>query len=288
MGAKKVIRPPAGAVRLQEIGDRVWAFQFPRLDSQVHDKLNSAIDLWRVGDILAAKARFKELIAAYPEFIDAHHHLALILEATGRDEEAFDHWQGLVAMGLKCLPARFEVGYDQLPWLDIDNRPFLRAYHALGIEYVNRDDIAKALEIFSNLVAMNPNDNQGARSLVAECLFHLGRPAEVLHLCEQYSDDGMEGVVYGRPLALFQLGRREEADESLDAAIDFLPLVAGELIKDEHSEPEATRPGYITHGGADQAYYYWHDFGEYWEDTEGALPFLEAGLDRYERRERDE
>ena len=55
-------------------------------------------------------------------------------------------------------------------------------------------------------------------------------------------------------------------------------MVAQELVKSQHTEPKKRHPGYVTHGGPDQAYYYWMEQGQHWEDTPGAIEFVKNGL----------
>jgi len=50
--------------------------------------------------------------------------------------------------------------------------------------------------------------------------------------------------------------------------------VAKELGKVLHTRPRELRPDYVTHGGADQAYYYWTDQGQHWVNTPGAIEFV--------------
>jgi tetratricopeptide (TPR) repeat protein len=219
------------------------------------------------GESGVAEKTYRRLIKDYPEFIDAYHHLAILLSETGREEEAFGAWQRAVAIGLDCLPGRFRMGEDLLPWGIHENRPFLRAFHALGLEYLNAGKIEGALEIMTNLLAMNPNDNQGVRGTAVGCNFTLNRPSDVLAICDTYPDDGMPELLYGRVLALHQLGRIREAEEALKMAFDVLPLAARELVKSRHRKPKEVHPGYITRGGADEAYYYWTEQGRHWKST---------------------
>ena len=85
-------------------------------------------------------------------------------------------------------------------------------------------------------------------------------------------------MVYGGPLALFQLGRLKEAGRALNLAIKHWPLVAAELLKARHRKPQGTNERYVSLGGADQAYWYWRRQGKYWAETPGALEFLRKGL----------
>jgi hypothetical protein len=84
--------------------------------------------------------------------------------------------------------------------------------------------------------------------------------------------------MYGKLLAFYQLGAEARAEQALKKAFSVLPRVAEELVKELHPKPKDIRPGYVTHGGCDQAYYYWKDQGEHWKRTPGALDLVRAFL----------
>ncbi len=121
---------------------------------------------------------------------------------------------------------------------------------------------------------MNPNDNQGVRAMAIEALFKLGRFEDALEIAEKYPNDIMPETLYGRALALFKLGQRQEATVALQEAIEYLPLVAKELLKTKHRLPRTARPDMVTVGGADEAYYYWEHSGQFWEEDAEALEWL--------------
>ncbi len=121
---------------------------------------------------------------------------------------------------------------------------------------------------------MNPNDNQGVRAMAIEALFKLGRFEDALEIAEKYPNDIMSETLYGRALALFKLGQRQEATVALQEAIEYLPLVAKELLKTKHRLPRTARPDMVTVGGADEAYYYWEHSGQFWEEDAEALEWL--------------
>jgi len=275
---KNRIDYPAGALSAYDSGGHSWMFEYPRLDMAVYDRYEEAIDTWEIGEVDLAEQALRDLIADYPEFIDVYHHLAMLLEASGREEEAFQMWQQVVQMGLECVGEGFEPGRDRLEWGYLDNRPFLRAYHGLGLAYLERGDRQKAFEIFRNILAMNPNDNQGIRGILADMALDLGKPEEVLALCDRYPNDAMEQLVYGRPLALLMLGREQEAKAALQEAVDLFPLIGEELIKETHEVPAGWSPEYVTMGGEDQAYDYWMEQGAHWVSTPGALELVRECL----------
>lgn len=265
-------------ILLREVEKGEWWMEMPRITVEIHDRLDEGIDWMRSGEFRKATAIFSQLIKGLPEHLDAYHHLALTLQRAGRGEEASDVWRCAVELALKFFPERFDFDRHQLSWLDIENRPFLRAYHGLGVCLLDEEQIEPALEIFERLLSLNPNDNQGARALAVGCLFELQEPEGVLSVCRQHPGDGMEQLVYGRPLALFQLSRLKTATTALNRAIKFLPLIAKELAKKQHRRPRGSNDEYVTMGGADQAYGYWKDHGKHWQDTPGALDWLRVCL----------
>ena len=114
MAEKSSITCPKGAIKVTHMGEREWMFEYPRLDWEAMEEFHEALEYWRVGDFTFAEEIYNELIDGFPEFIDVHHHLALLLSVTEREEEAFQIWQNVVALGLDCLPKEFEMGQDRL------------------------------------------------------------------------------------------------------------------------------------------------------------------------------
>lgn len=51
-------------------------------------------------------------------------------------------------------------------WGDLDSRPFMRALHGRGLCLWRLGETTKAREVFDWMLALNPNDNQGARFLL--------------------------------------------------------------------------------------------------------------------------
>ena len=110
--------------------------------------------------------------------------------------------------------------------------------------------------------------------MAGEALFKLGRLEDALRISEQYRDDMMPETLYGRALALFKLGQRQEASVALKEAVEYLPLVSKELLKTKHRLPRTARPDVVTLGGADEAYYYWERWGQFWEEDPEVLEWL--------------
>jgi tetratricopeptide (TPR) repeat protein len=275
---RKPVSTSDRAVYLVETCPNDWRFDFPRVGEIANRTFDVALQHLYEENFSEVIAILTPLVSAYPEFIDAHHHLALALRREGQADKAYDVWKAAAALGLDLLPPDFHLGRDQLIWGFEDNRPFLRAYLGLGIEHQRRGLVGEALSVFQNLLYLNPNDNQGVRLLVVECFFRLRRAVDILRLCEQYDDDVNPDLLYGRVLALHQLVRKKEALAALAEAIRCRPLVAEELTKRTHRAPRDSHPGYVTMGGADEAFSYWQRAGEFWTRTPGALALVRKKL----------
>jgi tetratricopeptide (TPR) repeat protein len=260
-----------------------WSFEYPRLDGRAYDLFHEALEYLDAGESKNAESELRMLLDGFPEFIDVYHHLAMVLQQTRRQKEARLLWQAAVKIGLDAMPSTFKQAHDRLPWGILENRPFLRAYHSWGLVLLNEGQTEQALAIFEQILSFNPNDNQGIRALAIDCFFRLGKPEKVLALCNRYRNDAMEEVLYGRPLALFQQRKIQQADTALKGAISLLPLVAQELVKKTHRPPKNLSSDYITHGGKDQAYYYWMQQGQHWQNTSGALEWVASALENRKR-----
>jgi tetratricopeptide (TPR) repeat protein len=267
---------PSRSLKVVPFHKDEWQFRYPRLDNRFFDLFDGAMEELDSGNLRKAESNFRLLLEGYPECIDAYHHLAIILSATNRHTEARRLWERAVSIGKSVFPKKFKQGTHRLPWMIIENRPFLRAYHSWGLQLLDEKNIPDALIVFNDMLSLNPNDNQGIRALAVGCYFELKQPKNVLKICKRYPNDMMEDVLYGKPLALFQLGRESDARKSLLKAIEYLPNVSKELLKKSHRPPKNGDPGFVTHGGADQAYYYWEHNGEYWKNTDGALDILRS------------
>ncbi|MBM2832323.1 MAG: hypothetical protein HW414_1375 [Dehalococcoidia bacterium] len=258
-------------LKLSRMAPSEWEFVYPDVYSKVVDDFHAGCESFEEGNLDQAERFFRTVLARMPDHLDAIHHLAMVLSDRGLSN---DLWDQAVRIGRKAFPQDFRLGRDRLEWGWLENRPFLRCLHGLALARYNDGQIEEALRLFQELLSLNPNDNQGVRALAVEALFKLGRFEDALKITKQYPDDAMSETFYGRALALFKLGQRQKANAALQEAIEYLPLVAKELLKVRHRLPKTARPDAVTVGGADEAYYYWEHYGQFWEEDTEALEWL--------------
>ncbi|MCX5990896.1 MAG: tetratricopeptide repeat protein [Chloroflexi bacterium] len=261
-------------LKLTRVAPHEWEFVYPDIYDNLMDEFNAGCEIYEQGDLAAAERAFRQVLARMPDHLDAIHHLAMVLSEGNHPDQAHDLWDQAVRIGRKAFPQDFKPGRDRLEWGWLENRPFLRCLHGLALARYEEEEVEEALRLFQELLSLNPDDNQGVRAMAEEALFKLGRLEDALKITEQYPDDVMSETLYGRALALFKLGRRREATIALKEAVEYLPLVRRELLKTRHHLPRTARPGFVTLGGADEAYYHWKHWGQFWEEAPEALEWL--------------
>lgn len=271
--ARKVARQ-GGEMELVEVGQDEWRFFDVSITSEIMEEFYDALELRDAGRDREAESVINSVLADCPNHIDALHHLGLWLGEDGETLQSYALCLAAVGIGLHAMPPGFSWADSKLPWSDLDNRPFLRAYHCLGTWRMDQGLWDQAIEIFSRLLQVNPNDNQGARYLLPQCWFEKGDSAAVKEHCRKFPEDPGPEILYSNALALVLSGQEANAQESLAQCVRHLPLVAEELLRSSHPEPDRKYPDRITMGGADEAWEYWREFGAYWERSEKAMDLL--------------
>lgn len=156
--------PPSWAKALIKRGPRP-AFEMeqvlPGADPEAWDsdpiiESNELKAAGRIGDALAT---LHALLARDLRCLDAHAHLG---------NAAFDHQPALALrhyrVGVAIGELSLGVGFDGvLPWGMVDNRPWLRCLHGLGLCLWRLGHRREAAEVFTRMLWLNPGDNQGAR-----------------------------------------------------------------------------------------------------------------------------
>jgi tetratricopeptide (TPR) repeat protein len=274
---------------LEEISNHEWCFVYPESAFEYDKNLDNAQDFANSGNIKEARRILLELIENSPTHIDSYHHLALLFYWENLIDIALQLWEIATNIGLACFPKKFRTGIDLLEYSILSNRPFLRAYHALGLAYLRRfsyeldilrhSNVERALSIFENIMMWNPNDNQGVRALAIECSFELKKADNVIKICEKFSNDILEEVIYGKALALLQVDRVDEAELALEDAIKRNRLIAEMLARKNYKNPKIIVDQFSeSRSKEEEAYSYWHRNRKYWQQTKKAIDLIRRCL----------
>gem|GEM_PF-13407 len=123
------------------------------------DPIVEASELNAAGDGEGARQLLMGLLARDLRCLDAHAHLGNF-EFDRNPAQARRHYELGVSIGALTLGATFE---DVLAWGLIDNRPFLRCLHGVGLSCWRLGQTHEAAAVFRRMLWLNPSDNQGAR-----------------------------------------------------------------------------------------------------------------------------
>jgi tetratricopeptide (TPR) repeat protein len=178
---------------------------------------------------------------------------------------------------------------DSREWYgELETRDYMRLKHQLAMILDAQGRLDEAVEILRDLLARNPNDNQGIRHVYPSLLLREGRTEQALSAFEeigrQYPDDIPEpAFLLNWSLALLRAGRLPEAVvQARRAALSNLYLIP--ILLDR---PAAAHP--IWHGidtsEPPWAKDYSESFGNLWMSDKRARTFLRRFWDDEETRQ---
>jgi tetratricopeptide (TPR) repeat protein len=146
--------------------EQVLPFYDP--ESMDDDPISKSVDAFQNGDNEAGFKILKDLLTEDLRCIDAHVHLGNweFNNTTGKlHDETLKHYE----VGVKIAELSFDNDFrGVLPWDHINNRPYLRCLHGYGLSLWRTGNKEAARVIFEKMLWLNPKDNQGIRSLLAE------------------------------------------------------------------------------------------------------------------------
>ncbi|MBI5544614.1 MAG: cytoplasmic protein [Deltaproteobacteria bacterium] len=128
------------------------------------DPIIEASELKAGGDRGAAEELLMKTLAEDLRCLDAHAHLGNF-QFEHLPKQAMRHYMVGASIGALTLGLDFD---GVLPWGHVDNRPFLRCLHGIGLCFWRFGDLKEAARTFTRMLWLNPSDNQGARFNLAD------------------------------------------------------------------------------------------------------------------------
>lgn len=250
-GASGVFRPSADTASLEPAFDSLLMQRDAGLDDAEYT------------------ARLRAVCTQAPGFLDAHAHLAFLLFEQGRADQAWAVASQALTLAESCIPDGF---HGQVPWDDLENRPYLRVLQAGALAAIGLQQHADALALIQRMLARNPQDQQGARFLLGSEYLRLGQH-EPARDCFIRQRDDHPSYCYELALSHILCQQWVPAATALRRGIALNPYIAEILSGNAHPEPLA-----IWHGSAlklpDTAADYLNTYGALWHDTAGAAAFV--------------
>ena len=136
----------------------------PGLDREDFDSdpIHDAVHLRSSGDPVGAIQLLMAVLQADLRCLDAHAHLGAF-QFENAPGMALRYYETGWAIGRLSLGANFD---GLLRWSVLENRPFLRCLHGVGICRWRLGRFEETAEIFERMLWLNPMDNQGARFMI--------------------------------------------------------------------------------------------------------------------------
>jgi tetratricopeptide (TPR) repeat protein len=208
-----------------------------------------------------------------PDCADAY---VLLAEEARNVKEARDLYEQGVQAGERALgPQAFKEDVGHF-WGILETRPYMRARQGLADTLWRLGERRQSIEHYTDMLRLNPGDNQGIRYTLANCLLREGDDEALEKLLNQY-DDAMAEWLYTRALLLFRReGASAAADVALSAALDENKFVPAYLLGNKRVPRQL--PGYIGFGDENEAVSYAAGALDLWRATPGAIEWLTSHL----------
>jgi tetratricopeptide (TPR) repeat protein len=212
-----------------------------------------------------------------PDCTDAY---VLLAERCSDVSKARDYYAEGVAAGERALGDDFFKEESGNFWGILQTRPYMRAKFALAQCLEELGNIGEAVQHYRELLRLNPNDNQGVRHVLIRSFLEMNANDEAAKLLKKYKEDEFLAIwCYTRALLSFrQKGDTATARNHLKKALDVNGHVPKYLLGYEEM-PDLLPSGYSP-GSEDEAIICSEQLVDAWEDTEGAMEWLDERVDK--------
>ncbi len=211
----------------------------------------------------------REAIDTHPECADAWLILARSLELTATEYE----WYVIRAInaGRVIIGDDFDDFRGEF-WGFIETRPFMRGMAALGDFYFAESKQLAAIEIWEEMLELNPNDNQGIRDYLGAAYLMVEDLDAARALLDRYPQE-LAAWLYGNALELFlRHGAGKKADAALKKALKNNPHCA-EFFTGARQLP-SEMPGMYAPGSLQEAEILAHHAQALWLGNQDAVSWL--------------
>jgi tetratricopeptide (TPR) repeat protein len=274
-----VPRPPAASELSRYCSSPPDMFSAHRRFHDDQDAQNFVYDAWEAQGVQEKFRLCGKALERFPFSVDAYSCLGDLYQRLWND---LDKAQTVYEHAVTCARLLWP-GIEQeaeIPWGEVDNRPFLRSYHGLGVVLSDKGDMQGAVEKFRFLLRMNPNDNQGCRLLIFQALIELGEYREAEQIAEKHSNGRESTECYfrcGFVLMDYYLrhklgaGSDQHLESTLVQALQNNNFVPQFLLQ---NDPLPPRPDTASPGGVDEALGYANASLDSWKRIAGSLNWL--------------
>ncbi len=220
--------------------------------------------------VAKGKKLVKQAIKLDPNNADAYNYLASIEKDI---DKAIIMYEKAIKAGEKTLGNKFFKEEKGHFWGLIETRPYMRAKAGLAECLYAKNEVDKAIEIYEEMLELNPNDNQGIRYSLSTLLLSKSDLTKFQSFMENNKDEDCAVWNYNNALYHFKKsGQTAKSDKKLLKAYKSNKYVIDYMLGIKEMPNEL--PQYIGIGDENEAISYVNGAWSIWNQTKKALDWL--------------
>lgn len=216
------------------------------------------------------KKLVKQALELDPNNADAYNYLASI----ERDiDKAIKQYDKAIKAGERTLGKKFFKEEKVYFWGMLETRPYMRAKAGLADCFYAKKEVDKAIEIYEEMLELNPNDNQGIRYLLSTLLLGKKDLTKFEKFIKESEDEDCAVWNYNNALYNFKKsGRTKKSEKILLQAYNSNEFVIDYMLGNKKMPKDL--PQYIGRGDENEAISYVNGAWSIWEKTAEAFDWL--------------
>ena len=242
------------------------------LPESTNDKGRSQELVIQAHDVTPAKGKqlIKQALELDPDNADAYNYLASLETDV---DKALAVYRQAVEAGERSLGEKFMKENKGHFWGLIETRPYMRAKAGVADCLYAKNRMNAAVEVYQEMIELNPNDNQGVRYLLSTILLGKIDLSDYESFIKKYEGEDSAVWLYNNALYHFKkMGKSAKSDTELMKAYKFNAYVMDFMLGLKELPQEM--PQFIGRGDENEAAAYIVDAIHTWGKTEGALDWM--------------
>ncbi len=235
------------------------------------DKANNLIEEAYNSSFSKGKKLIAKALKLDPDSADAYNYLGDI-----QDDyvEAIRYYEEGMKAGMRKLGEDFFEKNMGHCWVLIQTRPFMRSKQKLAECLTELEIYEGAFVNYMDLLALNPNDNQGVRYELSTILLLMDELKLFSRLIKDYPDEITAHWTYN--IVLYHLKKQKtlKARKELQKAVESNPHVIDYLLDKKRLPKEL--PDYMGFGDESEAIVYASKHKQLWKEIKGAKELLQS------------
>jgi tetratricopeptide (TPR) repeat protein len=216
------------------------------------------------------KKLIKQALELDPNNADAYNYLASVENDV---DKALTLYRQAEEAGERALGEEFMEENKGHFWGLIETRPYMRAKAGVAGCLYAKNRVNATIEVYREMIELNPSDNQGVRYLLATILLSKKDLSDYESFVKKYEGEDSALWHYNNALYHFKkMGKSAKSDGELMKAYKFNPYVM-EFMLGLKELPEEM-PQFIGRGDENEAVAYIFDAIHTWGKTDGALNWM--------------